>query len=825
MAVPATAFVGWVWNAIVDGAAAETVNAGLVTVGSTPLDAVSCFEPASVTDRAGNEARPAASLATPAPPLNVPVPTSVSATLVPATVLPNASVTRTCTGGAIAAPATTLEGGVWNASVAGAAAATVNDVLVTDGSTPLVAVSCLSPTRFRLSALNVARPAASLSTAVPPDSVPLPTSDSATLVPATLLPSASVTRTCTAGAIAAPATTLLGWVWNASVAAGPAAIVNAVLVAGVSTPLAAVSCFEPVRLTLSALNVARPVASVRWAAPPVSAPVPTSASVTLPPGTPLPNASASSTWTAGAIVEPATALLGWTGNDNVVAAAGATMNAVLVTDVSAPLEAVSCLEPARLTDSAANVALPAASLSVAPPPVRVPVPTSASVTELPGTLLPNVSVTRTWTAGAIATPAVTLLGATENASVDAAAGETLNAVLVAGVRTPLVAVSCFAPTKLMLRALNVALPAASLNVAAPPLKVPLPTSASATELPATPFPNVSLTLTWTAGAMAAPATTVTGCTAKLSVAAGPAAMVNPELVAGVSAPLDAVNCFAPDRLTLSALKVAIPLVSLTMALPPVSVPVPTRPSVTELPAMVLPNASVTRTWTAGAIVAPAMALEGCTANASTEAAAGETVKVSLVSGVSRPSEAVSCLEPTRFTDSALNVALPFASVASGPPPVTVPVPTSVSVTDAPGTLLPSESAACTWTAGATATPATTAEGWVENANEAGGPAETTNGTLTTFGKVPLAARSCFEPVTPMLRSLKVAMPAASAIAESVPESVPVPTSDSVTVSPGRMTAARSMTRTCTAGVIVDPATTVEGWTTNERPPSGAVVSV
>src|SRR5207249_2141150 len=161
---------------------------------------------------------------------------------------------------------------------------------------------------------------------------------------------------------------------------------------------------------------------------------PTSASDTEVPGTPLPKASATLICTAGAIATPATTLLGWTVNASDAAAAGETVNAVLVTLGSAPLEAVSCLLPARLMLRPAKLAVPLPWLAAAPPPARVPAPTSASDTEVPGTPLPKASATLICTAGATATPATTLLGWTVNASEAAAAGDTANAVLVTLVR-------------------------------------------------------------------------------------------------------------------------------------------------------------------------------------------------------------------------------------------------------------------------------------------------------------------------------------------------------------------------------------------------------
>src|SRR5438034_1429205 len=123
----------------------------------------------------------------------------------------------------------------------------MNALLVTGDSAPLDAVSCLLPTRSTLSPGNDAVPPASLTTGAPPVSVPVPTRDSATDAPATPLPNASVSLSCTAGDTVAPATTFDGCVVNASVVAAAAETVNAVLVTGVSAPLDPESCWLPAR--------------------------------------------------------------------------------------------------------------------------------------------------------------------------------------------------------------------------------------------------------------------------------------------------------------------------------------------------------------------------------------------------------------------------------------------------------------------------------------------------------------------------------------------------------------------------------------------------
>src|SRR5437762_1626013 len=89
-------------------------------------------------------------------------------------------------------------------------------------------------------------------------------------------------------------------------------------------------------------------------------------------------------------------------------------------------------------DRLENVATPLTADTVAvpdsvPPPGLVPMATVTLALE-PVTVLPNASCTTTCTAGAIATPATALLGCTENASLEAAAGVMLNPVEVAPVR-------------------------------------------------------------------------------------------------------------------------------------------------------------------------------------------------------------------------------------------------------------------------------------------------------------------------------------------------------------------------------------------------------
>src|SRR3954470_11750280 len=55
----------------------------------------------------------------------------------------------------------------------------------------------------------------------------------------------------------------------------------------------------------------------------------------------FPNASCTTTWTAGEIAAPAVVLVGWTAKATRVAAAGSMLNAALLAPVSAPDAAVS----------------------------------------------------------------------------------------------------------------------------------------------------------------------------------------------------------------------------------------------------------------------------------------------------------------------------------------------------------------------------------------------------------------------------------------------------------------------------------------------------
>src|SRR5262245_25444110 len=178
---------------------------------------------------------------------------------------------------------------------------------------------------------------ATADTVVVPESVPPPG-----LVPiatvmlavelGTVLPNASCTATCTAGAIAVPATALVGWTVKATREAAAALMLNAELDAPVSAPEAAVSVYPVPDLSMERLE--------KVATPPTADTVVVPDSVP-PPGlvpmatvmlavelvTVLPKASWTATCTAGEMLTPAVALLGWTVKATFEAAAALMLKA------------------------------------------------------------------------------------------------------------------------------------------------------------------------------------------------------------------------------------------------------------------------------------------------------------------------------------------------------------------------------------------------------------------------------------------------------------------------------------------------------------------
>src|SRR2546430_10721004 len=188
--------------------------------------------------------------------------------------------------------------------------------------------------------------------------------------------------------------------------------------------------------------------------------------------------------------------------------------------------------------SPVNVATPLTALDDVvpervPPPGLVPM---ATVTLPPNAVavFPWASCAVTCTAGVIAAPAMVVLGGTVNASCVAAPGVTLKAALV-WVSPAAPAVKVYAlPTLLMLNPGNAAtpLPAATVVVPArgpPPGFEPIAT-VTFPEKAVTVFPWAACPVTWTAGAIVAPAPTVVGRAGETRCAGAPTVMANGVLV-------------------------------------------------------------------------------------------------------------------------------------------------------------------------------------------------------------------------------------------------------------------------------------------------------
>src|SRR3989442_109609 len=200
-----------------------------------------------------------------------------------------------------------------------------------------------------LSPAKVATPATA-ATVLVPDKVPaLGFVPIATVMfpvnPVAVLPLASWAVTSTAGVIAAPAVVVLGRTENTNCVAVPAVILNAVLVPVTGPGALAVTVYPVPTLSIDRpVNVAPPP-DAAWVAVPDKAPpdglVPI-ASVTLPvnPVAVFPFASWAVTSTAGAMLAPATVLVGCTVNTSVAALPAVMLKPALV-PARLPLLAVS----------------------------------------------------------------------------------------------------------------------------------------------------------------------------------------------------------------------------------------------------------------------------------------------------------------------------------------------------------------------------------------------------------------------------------------------------------------------------------------------------
>jgi hypothetical protein len=235
-------------------------------------------------------------------------------------------------------------------------------------------------------------------------------------------------------------------------------------------------------------------------------------------------------------------------------------------------------------------------------------------------------------------------GCCENASFTAGGGVPppgevmVKLVLFAATRFGLVADSVYVPALLRERLLNVAMPFCGVAVSVPVRPVPV-ASATVTGLVAvvTVFPLLSSTTTVTAGEIVAPVVALEGCCENASFAGGGgvpppgALMVKPALIADVRFGLAAESVKVPALLAVRLLKVAIPFCGVAVSVPVRPVP-PARVRETGLVAVGtgFPLLSSTTTVTAGEIVAPVRALEGCCKNASFTAVAGVPVPDALM---------------------------------------------------------------------------------------------------------------------------------------------------------------------------------------------------
>src|SRR5213592_1152674 len=179
----------------------------------------------------------------------------------------------------------------------------------------------------------------------------------------------------------------------------------------------------------------------------------------------------------------------------------------------------------------------------------------------------------------------------------------------------------------MLRVEKVASPATAATVLSPERAPPdgfVPIATATLPLkPGTVFPTASRAVTSTGGARCAPAAVVAGCMLKASCAADPGLISNGSLVASARPVAAADSVYAVLLFTVPVLsmlrveKVAIPPTAATVDVPESFAPpgpVPTVIVTVTLPAKPgtrLPSGSCAATCTAGAIVAPPVAVLGC----------------------------------------------------------------------------------------------------------------------------------------------------------------------------------------------------------------------
>src|ERR1700741_5090071 len=131
---------------------------------------------------------------------------------------------------------------------------------------------------------------------------------------------------------------------------------------------------------------------------------------------------------------------------------------------------------------------------------------------------------------------------------------------------------------------------------------------------------------------------------------GPAEIVKAMLVSGVRLVLVAISCFDPGISILRLLNVAVPLVSVTCAVIPLSVPVPDKETLMEMPDVetLLPRASFNRTVIEGVIELPDGVLVGSCTKATRVIVPTTTVIVPELVESNEPDVACICVDPTRW---------------------------------------------------------------------------------------------------------------------------------------------------------------------------------
>src|SRR2546427_232053 len=279
----------------------------------------------------------------------------------------------------------------------------------------------------------------------------------------------------------------------------------------------------------------------------------------------------------------------------------------------------------------------------------------------------------------------------------------------------------------MLRSLKVATPATAATVVVPEREPPPGLCSIATvtlpENVSTPFPSASRATTGTAGVMVAHAvghgalgSPGIRCGVKVTRVGAPALMVKKALVAPARPVAGADRLYAlPLWAMLKSAKVATPATAATVVvpdrLPPPGLFAIATVTLALKPVAVLPKASraITSTW--GVILAPAVAVLGCTLNSSSVAGPANTRNAALVDArpvaVAVTVYQASPLSIVRFEKVATPLTAATVVVPESVAPL-IPVPAAIASVTFPVKLVtgvPDASSAVTWSAGAMTAPA------------------------------------------------------------------------------------------------------------------------